>query len=63
MAANDIRGWVMSGVSGVGECRRFELFEPSLIIHSLRPRFGNHLCRPRGAGVFPPQELPDRQQQ
>jgi ZIP family zinc transporter len=32
MASNDLRGWVMSAVSGVGECRGLQLYKLSLII-------------------------------
>lgn len=64
MAANDLRGWVMSAVSGVGKSSSLKQGAGRLtLFHSMRPRVDRHLRRRADAAGHPPEELPDRQQQ
>jgi hypothetical protein len=63
VADNDIRGWVMSAVSGVGLCAAQSLRGRVANYPSLCPRRDRDLCRYRSAETVVPQGLPDRQQQ
>jgi hypothetical protein len=62
-ANNDLRGWLMSGVSGIGEFFRTNCDNPNLIHQSLRPWFVPHLHRCYTTAILSPQELPNCQQQ
>lgn len=53
----------MSVVSGVGKCLLESLRASPLIVFSMRAWFIYHLRRCTGPGGFPPQELPNSQQQ
>lgn len=63
VADNDIRGWVMSAVSGVGLCAAQSLRGRVANFPSLCPRRVRDLRRYRSAETVVPQGLPDRQQQ
>jgi hypothetical protein len=62
-ANNDLRGWLMSGVSGIGEFFRTNCDNANLIRRSLRTWLVPHLHRCYTAAILSPQELPNCQQQ